>query len=105
MHKKPSLPDEFPQNTSDAIQDLISGRSGNKVLGLLKFSRRELLVPWPWAACSTAGLIAVHSSAMMSLDQDANSFPPMDGGNSLCISETPKNTCADPLKKNLLPYA
>lgn len=46
-HKKPSLPDEFPQNTSDAIQDLISGRSGNKVLGLLKFSRRELLVPWP----------------------------------------------------------
>lgn len=105
MHKKPSLPDEFPQNTSDAIQDLISGRSGNKVLGLLKFSRRELLVPWPWAACSTAGLIAVHSSAMMSLDHDANSIPPMDGGNSLCISETPKNTCADPLKKNLLPYA
>lgn len=69
------------------------------MLGLLKCSRRELLVPWPWAACSTAGLIAAHSSAMMSLDHDANSFPPMDGGNLWCIHKILKNTCADPLKK------
>lgn len=72
----------------------MSGRSGNKVLGLLKFSRRELPVPWPWAACGTAALIAAHSSAVMSLG--ANSFAPVDGGNLWCVSETPKNTCADP---------
>jgi len=41
---------------------------------------------------------------MISLDHDANSFPPMDGGSLRYISETPKNTCADPLKKKKIFY-